>query len=169
MEAANKGTFLHEQIEKYYLGESYQRTEEFHLFEQFVSDHQEIKPYRSEWRVFDDEHHIAGTIDLITKNGLGYDIYDWKRSKKVVDTYSGEPITIDTWGNKGVGQLRDIDDTSFNRYCLQQSLYRYILEKNYNLKISKMFLVVLYPDNDRYYKVPVPYQKDRAEYILRTL
>lgn len=169
IEAANKGTFLHEQIEKYYLGESYQRTEEFHLFEQFVSDHQEIKPYRSEWRVFDDEHHIAGTIDLISKNGLGYDIYDWKRSKKVVDTYSGEPITIDTWGNKGVGQLRDIDDTSFNRYCLQQSLYRYILEKNYNLKISKMFLVVLYPDNDRYYKVPVPYQKDRAEYILRTL
>lgn len=168
MEAANKGTFLHEQIEKYYLGENYQRTEEFHLFEQFVSDHQEIKPYRSEWRVFDDEHHIAGTIDLISKNGLGYDIYDWKRSKKVVDTYSGEPITIDTWGNKGVGQLRDIDDTSFNRYCLQQSLYRYILEKNYNLKISKMFLVVLYPDNDRYYKVPVPYLKDRAEYILRT-
>lgn len=169
MEAANKGTFLHEQIEKYYLGESYQRTEEFHLFEQFVSDHQEIKPYRSEWRVFDDEHHIAGTIDLISKNGLGYDIYDWKRSKKVVDTYSGEPITIDTWGNNGVGQLKDIDDTSFNRYCLQQSLYRYILEKNYNLKISKMFLVVLYPDNDRYYKVPVPYQKNRAEYILRTL
>src|SRR5690606_7157336 len=97
------------------------------------------------------------------------DIYDWKRSKKVVDTYSGEPITIDTWGNNGVGQLRDIDDTSFNRYCLQQSLYRYILEKNYDLKISKMFLVVLYPDNHRYYKVPVPYQKDRAEYILKTL
>lgn len=169
MEAANKGTFLHEQIEKYYLDETYKKTEEFHLFEQFVSDHQGIKPYRSEWRVFDEEHHIAGTIDLISKNGVGYDIYDWKRSKKVIDTYSGKPITNDTWGNVGVGRLSDIDDTSYNRYCLQQSLYRYILEKNYNLKISKMFLVVLYPDNDRYYKVDVPYLKDRAEYILRTI
>lgn len=130
MEAANKGTFLHEQIEKYYLGEHYEKTEEFHLFEQFVSDHKNIKPHRSEWRIFDEEHHIAGTIDLISKNGVGFDIYDWKRSKKVVDTYNGEPITKDTWGNVGVGQLKDIDDTSYNRYCLQQSLYRYILEKN---------------------------------------
>ncbi len=169
MEAANKGTFLHEQIEKYYLGEQYERTEEFHLFEQFVSDHKNIKPHRSEWRIFDEEHHIAGTIDLISKNGVGFDIYDWKRSKKVVNTYSGEPITNDTWGNFGVGQLKDIDDTSYNRYCLQQSLYRYILEKNYNLKISKMYLVVLYPDNDRYYKVEVPYLKKRAEYILKTI
>lgn len=32
-----------------------------------------------------------------------------------------------------------------------------------------MFLVVLYPDYDRYYKVEVPYMKDEAEYILRTL
>jgi hypothetical protein len=166
MEAANKGTFLHEQIEKYYLSENYERTEEFHLFEQFVSDHRDVKPYRSECRVFDEEHHIAGTIDLISKNGAGYDIYDWKRSKKVVDTYSGEPITNNTWGNVGVGQLNDIDDTSYNRYCLQQSLYRYILEKNYNMKISRMFLVVLYPGNDRYYKVEVPYLKDKAEYIL---
>jgi hypothetical protein len=166
--AAQEGTYLHEQIEKFYLNQDYERTEEFSLFEQFVSDHREIKPYRSEWRVFDEDHHIAGTIDLISKNGSGYEIYDWKRSKKVVNPISGKPICDNSW-QCGVGQLNDIDDTSFNRYCLQQSLYRYILEKNYNLKISKMFLIVLYPDNDRYYKVPVPYQKDRAEYILRTL
>ncbi len=169
MEAANKGTFLHEQIEKYYLGQKCEKPEEFHLFEQFVSDHRDIKPYRSEWRIFDEHHHIAGTIDLIAKNGVGFDIYDWKRSKKVVDTYSGKPITNDTWGKVGVGQLNDIDDTSYNRYCLQQSLYRYILEKNYNLKVSQMCLVVLYPCYDRYYKVEVPYWKNRVEYILKTL
>tara|TARA_R110002050_G_scaffold158381_5_gene287684 strand:- start:6911 stop:8827 length:1917 start_codon:yes stop_codon:yes gene_type:complete len=169
LEAANKGTLLHEQIEKYYLGQDYKKTEEFHLFEQFVADHPNISPYRSEWRVFDEEHHIAGTIDLISKNGSGYDIYDWKRSKKVIDTSTSEPITQDSWGNTGVGQLSDIDDTSYNRYCLQQSLYRFILEKNYNLRISNMFLVVLYPDYNRYYKVAVPYQKSRIEYVLRTL
>ncbi len=65
VDAANKGTFLHEQIEKYYLGENYERTDEFHLFEQFISGHKEIKPFRSEWRVFDEQYHIAGTIDLV--------------------------------------------------------------------------------------------------------
>jgi len=166
--AAQKGTYLHEQIEKFYLNQNYENTEGFDLFEQFVSDHPEITPYRSEWRIFDEGHHIAGTIDLISKNGQGYEIYDWKRSKKVVNPNTAEPICNNKW-QCGVGQLSDIDDTSYNRYCLQQSLYRYILEKNYSLKISKMNLVVLYPDYDRYYKVEVPYQKDKAEYILRTL
>lgn len=168
-EAANQGTYLHEQIEKYYLNQPFKETEEFHLFKQFVAEHKAIKPYRSEWRIFDDKFNVAGTIDLISANGNGYDIYDWKRSKKVVDTYSGDPIKIDTWGNHGVGNLSDISDTSYNRYCLQQSLYRYILENNYGLKISKMYLIVLYPEYDRYYKVETPYLKDRIEYILKTL
>ncbi|WP_304237297.1 hypothetical protein [Jiulongibacter sediminis] len=166
--AAKDGIFLHEQIENFYLKETYERTEEFHLFESFVSDHNHIKPYRTEWRIFDEQHHIAGTIDLISKNGDGYEIYDWKRSKKVVRSFNGEPIKNNQW-QQGVGLLSDIDDTSYNRYCLQQSLYKYILEKNYGMFVSKMFLIVLYPDYDKYYKVEVPYLKNKAEYILKTL
>jgi very-short-patch-repair endonuclease len=166
--SAIKGTFLHEQIENFYLEQAYEKTEEFHLFESFVSDHNHIIPYRTEWRIFDEQHHIAGTIDLISKNDNGYEMYDWKRSEKVVSKFNGEIIKNNKW-QKGVGQLADIDDTSYNRYCLQQSLYKYILEKNYGLKVSKMYLIVLYPEYDRYYKVEVPYWQDKAEYILRTL
>lgn len=167
--AAREGTFLHEQIENYYLNQDYQRTEEFHLFESFVNGNNNIDPYRTEWRIFDEQHHIAGTIDLISKTtGNSYEIYDWKRSKKVVNTYTGEPIIGNQW-HSGVGYLSDIDDTSYNRYCLQQSLYKYIIEKNYGFKVSKMYLIVLYPDYNKYYKVEVPYLKDKAEYILKTL
>ena len=167
-EAANEGTFLHEQIENYYLSQAYQRTNEFHLFEQFVNDHQNLSPYRTEWRIFDEDFSIAGTIDLIAKNGHGFEIYDWKRSKKVVNPINGVAITNNQW-QSGVGALNDISDTSYNRYCLQQSLYRYILERKYALQISKMYLIVLYPDYDRYYKVETPYWKDRIEYILETI
>ena len=166
--AANKGTFLHEQIENFYLQQEYEKTEEFHLFESFVKENNHINPYRTEWRIFDEQYHIAGTIDLISKNGNGYEMYDWKRSKKVVNSINREPIKNNQW-QIGVGQLADIDDTSYNRYCLQQSLYKYILEKNYGLKVSNMYLIVLYPEYDRYYKVEVPYLHDKAEYILRTL
>ncbi|RUT78513.1 hypothetical protein [Ancylomarina longa] len=166
--AAQEGTFLHEQIENYYLNQGYERTAEFDLFEKFVEANKDITPYRTEWRIFDEDYGVAGTIDLISKNGKDFEIYDWKRSKKVINRATGEPIVHNQW-QSGIGKLSDIPDTSYNRYCLQQSLYRYILENKYNLEISKMYLIVLYPDYDTYYKVPVPYWKERIEYILKTV
>ncbi len=166
--ARDEGTFLHEQIENYYLGIDYVETEEFDQFQNFINDHNDLKPYRSEWRVYDDSLNIAGTIDLIVSNGIAHDIYDWKRSKKVVNTYNGQPIEQNQW-QQGVGGLSHIDDTSYNRYCLQQSLYKFILEKNYGLTVSNMYLIVMYPENDNYYKIKVPYLKAEIEHILETL
>lgn len=166
--ARDKGTFLHEQIENYYLGIDYEETEEFDQFQNFINDHNDLVPYRSEWRVYDDSLNIAGTIDLIVTNGVNHDIYDWKRSKKVVNTFSGQPIEQNQW-QQGIGGLSHIDDTSYNRYCLQQSLYKYILEKNYGLTVDNMYLIVMYPENHNYYKVEVPYLKKEIEYILETV
>jgi hypothetical protein len=165
--AALEGTYLHEQIENYYLGIDYQRTPEFHLFEKFINNHKTIKPYRTEWRIFDEDYNIAGTIDLISKNGNGIEIYDWKRSKKVINSLTGSPITDNPW-QSGVGALKDIPDTSYNRYCLQQGMYRYILERKYDLNISKMYLVVIYPEYETFHKVEVPYWKERVKYILNS-
>lgn len=169
IEAATLGTYLHQQIEKFLLNQLYEQPKEFSLFMNFISDHPDIVPYRSEWRIFDDKYGIAGTIDLICKSESGYDIYDWKRSKKVVNILYGNPITYNNYEGFGVGELSDINDTSYNRYCLQQSLYRFILESNYNLKINKMYLVVLHPNYTRYYKVETPYWKEEVEYMLKTL
>ena len=167
-EASDAGTMLHEQIERYYNGEPYEPTEEFGLFIDFVNAHAELQPFRCEWRIFDESFHIAGTVDFIAKNRGLYEMYDWKRSKKVVDSKTGRPITNDYWGKTGIGKLKSIDDTSYNHYCLQQSLYKYILEKNYDLHVSKMYLVVIHPEYERYIKVEVPYLKNYVEYMLNT-
>ena len=167
-EASDAGTVLHEQIERYYKGESYEPTDEFGLFLDFANAHADLKPFRCEWRIFDESYHIAGTVDFIAKNKGLYEMYDWKRSKKVVDSRTGKPISNDYWGKTGIGQLKSIDDTSYNHYCLQQSLYKYILEKNYDLQVSKMYLVVIHPDYERYIKVEVPYLKNYVEYMLNT-
>ena len=73
---------------------------------------------------------------------LTFDIYDWKRSKKIVNPYNGELIEKDTWGNRAIGILDHLDDTSYNRYKLQQNLYKYILEKRYDIEIKNMYLIV---------------------------
>tara|TARA_B100000767_G_scaffold248031_1_gene248635 strand:- start:3454 stop:5376 length:1923 start_codon:yes stop_codon:yes gene_type:complete len=172
IEAANKGTFLHEQIENYYLQQPYEETEEFYQFLNFVNDHNNLKPYRSEWRIFDETHNIAGTIDLLVENDNGsYDIYDWKRSKKVINPYDGQVIKNDRWGNIGIGILRHISDTSYNKYELQQNLYRHILEKNYDIKINNMYLIVMHTDEGytNYHKIRVPHLTNEINSILQTV
>ena len=50
----------------------------------------------------------------------------------------------------------NVPDTAYYHYCIQQNLYRYMLEKNYGIKIKSMNLVVLCPEYSKYYKVNVP-------------
>jgi len=166
--ASEQGTFLHEQIENYYLEQKFEEPQEFDLFRQFTEDHQSLTPYRTEWRIFDETIGIAGTIDFVALNKGVFEMYDWKRSMKVVNTSNGTPITQNRW-DSGYHGLSDMDDTSFNHYTLQLSIYRFLLEKNYQIELSKMFIVVLHPDYERYYKIEVPYLKEKVEYILGTL
>ncbi len=167
------GTFMHQQIENYYKGLPYLQEFPFryngkyiHLNEQinleieygqfveFLKNH-EFKPFRTEWAIYDEELKIAGTIDMIHKRGDVFDIYDWKRSHRIVDIF-GEPIATNNYGEKGLGELDQIDDTPYWHYCIQQNLYRYILEKNYDIKVGKMYLVVFCDDTNEYRKLDVP-------------
>lgn len=165
--ASSEGTFLHLQIEKYFLEQKYERTEGFHHFENFINEHKNLEPYRSEWRIFDSEYNVAGTIDLIVKDENEFSIYDWKRSKSIINS-RGELIRTNQW-QRGIGVLNHLDDTSYNRYCLQQSLYKYILENNYALSIKKMYLIVLHPKYGNYYKIEVPYLEEEVKSILNSL
>lgn len=131
---------------------------EFEYYKQFINDNN-IQSYRTEWRIFDKLNMIAGTVDFISKNGDVYDIYDWKRSEKV---FKNNPY------QSGLGELAHLEDTSFNRYSLQQNLYRFILEKNYGVKIGKMYLVVLHHSYPSYKLVEVPEMNKEVKYILNT-
>jgi len=168
-DARDKGTFLHEEIEKFYAKDNYSQTEEFQQFLNFHSEHADLKPFRTEWKIFDETFLIAGTIDFISQNKNGFfDLYDWKRSEKVVNKYTGAPITSNKW-QSGLGIMAHIEDTSYNRYCLQQNIYKHILENRYNLKVERMFLVVMHPKLDNYYKVEVPKMDEEIKYILNSL
>ena len=88
-EAAKKGTLLHEVIEKYYNDIDIKEfPPEFKFFEEFIKKYPSIKPYRTEWRVFDSEASIAGTIDMVYEKPSGeLFIFDWKRSTKLVNDF----------------------------------------------------------------------------------
>lgn len=167
--ASEVGTFVHKQAENYFQNDRFDTEYTFRFghetqtvsvererghFLRFVSDYR-ITPYRQEWPVFDTDLNIAGTIDLICRNADGtFTIYDWKRSSKVVDK-CGRPIVEGFAGKTSINGI-NIPDTAYCHYCIQQNLYRYMLQQHYGISVTALYLVVLCADYDNYRLVGVP-------------
>lgn len=157
-EAAEKGTAMHENIEHYLLGKSHSTvSKEFDLFTKFY--HEIILKfgfefYEAEKRILLEEFNIAGTVDAIFKkpNSDEYILLDWKRSKKLV--VDGHPRKFGY--GFALSELQHLDNSSYYKYALQQNIYKYILERNYGLKISSMNLIILHENYNNYYRVDLP-------------
>ena len=52
--------------------------------------------------------------------------------------------------NYASGKLSHLSDNSYHKYVLQQNIYKYILEKRYNKKITSMNLLILHPNYENY-------------------
>ena len=138
---------------------------EFKFFQEFLKKYPKIQPYRTEWRVFDSKNSIAGTIDMVYKKKNGdLFIFDWKRSTKLVNDI-GTVIKSDF--DYGFDELSNISNNSYNKYCLQQNLYKYILEDNYGKKVSSMNLLVLHPRYHTYFHIQVPDLTKETEFLIR--
>jgi len=167
--ARDLGTQLHDRIERYYLGEpvteEWMRDESFRLFAAFAWDVR-LCPYRSEWRIYHEESRMAGTLDFLARRADGtFDIWDWKRSSKVVDSL-GHSIVYNSFGRTGHEPLGNLPDTTYHHYALQVSIYRYILEDKYGLRIASAHLGIFHPDYQRYHVVNLPYLKSEVELLL---
>lgn len=179
LESREIGTFLHNQIENYfknkdikytyrfiYKGEYHKITKdvsiekEFSYFLKFIQENK-ITPFRCEWHIFDEKINIAGTIDLLCRNGSKFDLYDWKRSKKA--------SPMETVWHYGINGLENVPDISFYRYALQQNLYKYILQKNYNIQVNKMYIVVLHDINNHYIAYEIPNMENEIAIILKSI
>ena len=96
-------------------------------------------PFRTEWLVFDPEHKVAGSIDMIYKKPDGtLAIYDWKRI---------EELKTENKFQSGLGPVAHLPDTNYWHYSLQLNVYRYMIQKHYGFVVSELALVVLHPGN----------------------
>lgn len=123
--------------------------------------------YRDYFRVIneqvlsDRENFIAGTTDLAlittsSKKGV-IDIGDFKNygkgiNQKEVDKH-GKPRN-----EYMLGPLSHLQNSSYNKLCLQLSTYAYMLQKQTGRKIGKLFGHYISPENPLInYQIPVPY------------
>lgn len=181
--ARHLGTFMHEQIEHSFNDRPMLDTctvhfpdgshkdvsikEELSYFDNFLYDVRPT-PFRTEWKIYNDEYKLAGTLDLLAVNYSGeFIIYDWKRSRRMGKEYGYEfiPNTRNPY-MKGINGLEHLDCTPFNIGCLQQNLYRFILEKSYDITIKEMNLVMLNNSYSNYHYVTVPNMDKEVEIML---
>jgi ATP-dependent exoDNAse (exonuclease V) beta subunit len=89
-----------------------------------------------EVKVVTRDYKIAGMMDLLVHDTEKdeYTILDWKTNKRISKKSYGGVV-----GSREC--TSDLDDCNFIHYTLQLSLYRYILEREYGLKITKQALI----------------------------
>ncbi len=163
-ESREQGTEMHKKIEAYYLGKSVSTDETFYLFKIFANKIT-LKPYRTEWAVYDWEQKIAGTIDFVDYQNGEYIIYDWKRSDKLI-AKNGLPIKNSLYGEKALPPIDNLDDSPYYHYALQLSLYKYILEKNYGITVSKLRLGIFHPSYNKPYILEMPYLQSEIDTLF---
>lgn len=154
----------HESLEKSSLPSSFEPSRSICSpeWEQFMSFYEDrvagsnsLVPYRTEWVVFNEDVHLAGSIDMVFENvddpGT-LSIFDWKRVKGINEnrvpkrwtTFSSHPC------------LAHIPDTNYWHYALQLNIYKAILEAKYDKKVTKLVLVRFHPNTDTYEETVVP-------------
>ena len=155
--AARNGTLMHACIEYFYNKWTFpfeppiEFKEQFPAFTEKVVEEKGYLPYRTEWFVYDKEHKIAGSIDMLYQVSENDPdtllIYDWKRTAKLTKTNSFQ---------SGKGPLAHLPDTNYWHYTMQLNIYRHILETLYDKKIAGMFLVAFHPTRNTFSQEQVP-------------
>jgi hypothetical protein len=128
------------------------------LGEKFIEDYKFLIPVRLELVVGDDELGIAGQVDGLFYNTIEdtYWLIDYKTDKKFTETSK----------YKLINEFSFLPDCELSKYSLQTSIYRYIIEKNTNIKIDKSVIVWFNKDEVDYKVIPTTYYKTELDGIF---
>ncbi len=115
-------------------------SKEWDYFINFIKDTPHLKPYRTEWTVYDEDIKLAGSIDMVYENEDGtLSIYDWKRCKDIT--------RINNFNKYALKEcINYMPDSNFWHYCVQLNTYKAILERKYNKIVKELILIRLHPD-----------------------
>ena len=181
--SAEEGTNMHYEIECFYNNkeiynqenQSYKKfleellkkdiSKEFNYFINFEKNRinnfgSHLTPYRTEWIVYDEHLKISGSIDMVYMRDDGdLEIFDWKRSKEIKK--------FNPWQNALTECIQHLPDTNYWHYALQLNIYKMILERKYDKKVKKLYLVCLHPNNNNYLLINVPILKQEIDDLIK--
>jgi len=136
-------SYTHEDLLQVYEHDSIKESViEWKYFIQFIKDYPNMKPYRTEWMIYDEDLKLAGSIDMVYENEDGsLNIYDWKRAKEITKVNNFKEYA-------STECIRHLPNTNYWHYSLQLNTYKKILERKYGKIIRDLYLVRLHPNNE---------------------
>ena len=144
---AARGTLMHYQIEQWLNGFEVPlpHSIEFKCFLRFAEDFLQARgllPFRTEMSMFHCGLCCAGQADFLAFDPSTdtFVLLDWKRSKRI--DYQN------AYGERLLAPLEELDRCNYSMYSLQLNMYRYILESEYEISVSGMYLAVFHPNRD---------------------
>jgi hypothetical protein len=144
--------YTHQELLAYDLDESdpLSATKEWSYFLDYLKDLPHLKPYRTEWIVYEEDLKLSGSIDMVYENPDGtLSIYDWKRAKDITRRNPFYKFACNPC-------ISDMPDTNYWHYALQLNVYKGILESKYGKKVAELFLVRLHPNAESYELICLP-------------
>lgn len=138
--------YTHKDLYDFYIAnckDSHENTSnEWKYFINFIKDTPNLKPYRTEWMIYNEDLKIAGSVDMIYENQDGtLSIYDWKRCKEI-----SRINTFNKFANNEL--ICHFPDSNFWHYALQLNTYKSIIETKYGKTVTDLYLVRLHPDSE---------------------
>lgn len=114
--------------------------------------------------IYDEELKIAGTIDCILyeKEKKEFYIVDWKTNKEIKKQNKYEKL---------FPPFDKLDNCNFNKYAIQTSIYRKIIEKNFDIKIANSYIIHFPPlkknlKKENYVPIQIPYHEKFVEEVF---
>lgn len=151
---SKRGTLMHWQIEQHLNGRTIEEPlspefQQYLVFREEVMREGGLEPFLTEATLFHCGLRVAGQADLLCKDADGnIAILDWKRSKEIKrHGFRGERM---------LPPVSNLPDCNFFHYALQLGVYRYILETEYGVTVSRMLLGVFHPTRRQAEVVEVP-------------
>lgn len=158
--SGDEGTAIHNEIQQFIDNGTQPIKEKSKLAVEWIKENMtDRNNLFSEVIVYSKELELAGSIDLLVYNNEtdSYKIFDWKTSKRIeLNSFRNR------MGNHQVSS--NLMDCNYIHYSLQLSLYQYILEKNYGLKIDDAEIVHIGESSIRTYTYQ--YLKNEIENML---
>jgi ATP-dependent exoDNAse (exonuclease V) beta subunit len=136
--AAALGTSVHRMIEEFLLGGEVRLSANLFAVQKYTQFlhwwwkiHKHYEVIAVEWRMFDLDHGIAGTVDLLIRTKDGLVILDWK---------TNHDLKVEGSYNNLLAPFDDLPENDRTKYALQLSTYR-MMAKLKGIDIKKAFLV----------------------------
>lgn len=152
-------TFLNENREIEILTPIKKQVEDFHQF--WNKNRNKYEVVATEVIIADDDLKIAGTVDCIVRHipSNNFFIFDWKTNQKIREK---NPVA-----QKMLAPFNHLDHCDLNKYSMQMSFYKYLINKNTSLEIKNAYLIHFPPQLDYKVHIVKDFSKEVEEAIIK--